>query len=76
MASPRVVYGFMHEIITSRINSPAFRWPRTQGRHQSGAPYCSTYICSYRAYRTSQQPTSHENHSAVDLLLAVIRGHY
>lgn len=23
MASPRVVYGFMHEIITSRINSPA-----------------------------------------------------
>lgn len=76
MASPRVVYGFMHEIITSRINSPAFRWPRTQGRHQSGALYCRTYISSYRAYRTRQQSTSHEKDSAVELLLVAIRGHY
>lgn len=40
MASPRVVYGFMHKIITSPINSPAFRRtpaPQSTRVHHSGA---------------------------------------
>lgn len=40
MASPRVVYGFMHKIITSPIDSPALpRTPAPQSTwvHHSGA---------------------------------------
>lgn len=70
MASPRVVYGFMHEIITSRINSPAFRQtPVPKGRHQSGA---LQYASSYRVYRVRHQVTGHESDSAVDTLLVAV----